>query len=125
MRPRAIIRRHALAFFAPAVAMHFAINHDSDVPAALEELHHAFSFSRELGPSGFRFGVLFDAAEPRVVESKIDLPQSAARSQLNWGGVSFDFDGLGAVDQSLPPNRDQCLVENHNARDCNASRAVI
>jgi hypothetical protein len=96
-----------------AVERDFAVHHDCEVAAAIEELHDALSRARELGPARFCLGVLLDAAQRVAFEFEINLPQAVCGSADGGIRHAINFGGGGTLDQDLPPDRDEGLCEGH------------
>ena len=55
------------------IQVDFAVCHDRDVHAALQELHNLLAFSHQLCPAGFCTRILLQSSQVSVFKAEIDL----------------------------------------------------
>lgn len=81
------------------------------VPPLAEELHHLLAGACHLRPMGFRVRVLHQSPNLVAIEDEIHLPQPALGSAPDRVAAAVQFDDRGILDERLPPDLDQHLLE--------------
>jgi len=83
------------------------IRHVHHIPALDEELHHLLAGARQLRPPGFRIRVLFQPSNRFAIEDEVHLPQLPYGSPPDGVMLRPEFDRLGVLDESVPPDLDE------------------
>jgi hypothetical protein len=97
-----------------AVERDFAIHHDREVTTGFEELHYAFPRARELRPTRFCLGILFDTPKRASLEIEVHLPQTVRGCARSGVLHAVNASRTGAIHQDLAPNRDEGFFERHS-----------
>jgi protein-S-isoprenylcysteine O-methyltransferase Ste14 len=103
----------------PAVQSRLPIHHIRHVPALLtEELHDLLARACHLRPTGFGLRVLFQPSNLVPLEHEVHLPQTALGSAPDREAARSHLDGFGILDEGLPPDFDEGLLEGECHGTC-------
>src|SRR5713101_2083788 len=103
-------RRSALS--AP-IQRNLVIYHVGDIPAFGKKLHNFMTCAGQFRPARSGSRVLFEATYFLAVEGEVHLAQAVLVGAADRKAPAVEDHFLAALNQTLPPNGNQCLSQIH------------
>src|SRR5713101_8154931 len=98
---------------AAPVERNFAIHHVGDIPAFGKKLHNFMTCAGQFRPARSGSRVLFEATYFLAVEGEVHLAQPVLGGAADRKVPAVEAHFLAALNQTLPPNGNQCLFQIH------------